>query len=107
MDRVVKKTWIRNDSAIENYETYSYEPGGKLLNITEYNKRNKPTRKQVYEYNDFCRLNGYAQYERIMGKKLKPMVEWKKIENKSGNIDKVEIIYRYEKKTVLYTYEYQ
>jgi hypothetical protein len=109
IDRIVKKTTMNNDSVIEFYETYSYGPHGKLNGITEYNKNDKPQRKQAFEYNESGRKTGYAIFERTIGKKLQPVFESKIIENQSGNIEVVEFIYNYtyNRKTVLYTYEYQ
>lgn len=106
-DRLLKQTFFKNNLALDSYETYMYEPDGKIKEITEYNKRDSPTRMQMYNYNNSGAETGYKEYIPFLGEINDPMYELKVIENTMGNIKRIEIINRYNKESELYTFEYK
>lgn len=106
-DRLLKQTFLKNNSALDYYVVYEYEPDGKRKEITDYNKRDSPTRKQVFEYNDSGTETSYKEYLTSFGPINDPMYNLKIIENTLGNIERIEIINCYKAETELYTYEYK
>jgi hypothetical protein len=106
-DRLLKQTFLKHNSALDSYVTYTYEPDGKIKEITEYNKRDSPTRLQVYDYNDSGTETGYKEYLPFLGVINDPMYHLKVIKNSMGYIKRIEIINRYKKETELYTFEYK